>query len=63
VPQISDINEGGKMNLLGKLDWSAVPFDQPIIMGASGGVVLATVARDTCLLSISIKSFRRMARS
>jgi len=28
------------MNLLGKLDWSAVPFDQPIIMGAGGGVVL-----------------------
>jgi len=23
------------MNLLGKLDWSAIPFDQPIIMGAS----------------------------
>ena len=32
------------MNLLGKLDWSAIPFDQPIIMGASGGVVLAIVA-------------------
>src|ERR1700754_2005778 len=31
------------MNLLGKLDWSAIPFDQPIIMGASGGVVLAIV--------------------
>ena len=30
-------HEGGKMNLLGKLDWSAIPFDQPIIMGASGG--------------------------
>src|SRR6202158_4006926 len=29
------------MNLLGKLDWSAIPLDQPIIMGASGGVVLA----------------------
>ena len=28
------------MNLLGKLDWSAIPFDQPIIMGAGGGVVL-----------------------
>ena len=28
------------MNLLGKLDWSAIPFDQPIIMGASGGMVL-----------------------
>src|ERR1700692_3650164 len=32
------------MNLLGKLDWSGIPFDQPIIMGASGGVVLAIVA-------------------
>jgi len=34
MPQVSDINEGGKMTLLGKLNWSAVPFDQPIIMGA-----------------------------
>ena len=24
------------MNLLGKLSWSAIPFDQPIIMGATG---------------------------
>src|SRR3954449_1343269 len=32
------------MNLLGKLDWSAIPFDQPIIMGASGGVVLAIIS-------------------
>src|SRR5437868_4283305 len=31
------------MNLLGKLDWNAIPLDQPIIMGASGGVVLAIV--------------------
>src|SRR5439155_4311181 len=43
VPQKSDINEGGKMNLLGKLNWSAIPFDQPIIMGATGGMVLAIV--------------------
>jgi len=28
------------MNLLGKLTWSAIPFDQPIVMGASGGVIL-----------------------
>src|SRR6202044_4060315 len=28
------------MSLLGKLNWSAIPFDQPIIMGASGGMVL-----------------------
>jgi cytochrome o ubiquinol oxidase subunit 1 len=26
------------MNLLGKLDWSAVPFDQPIVMFAVGSV-------------------------
>jgi cytochrome o ubiquinol oxidase subunit 1 len=32
------------MNLLGKLNWSAIPFDQPIIMGASGGMVLVIVA-------------------
>src|SRR5271155_1558336 len=44
MPQLSDIHEGRKMNLLGKLDWSAIPFDQPIIMGASGGVVLAIVS-------------------
>jgi cytochrome o ubiquinol oxidase subunit I len=31
------------MNLLGKLDWSAIPFDQPIVMGASGGMGLAIV--------------------
>jgi cytochrome o ubiquinol oxidase subunit I len=32
------------MTLLGKLDWSAIPFDQPIIMGTVGGVVLAIVS-------------------
>jgi cytochrome o ubiquinol oxidase subunit 1 len=31
------------MNLLGKLSWSAIPFDQPIVMGASGMVVVAVV--------------------
>ena len=31
------------MNLLGKLDWSAIPFDQPIVMVAAGSVVLAVV--------------------
>ena len=31
------------MNLLGKLDWNAIPFDQPIVMGAGGGVILAIV--------------------
>jgi len=28
------------MNLLGKLSWNAIPFDQPIVMGASGGMAL-----------------------
>src|SRR5215475_3329131 len=32
------------MNLLGKLSWDAIPFDQPIVMGASGGMILAIVA-------------------
>jgi len=32
------------MNLLGKLTWSAIPFDQPIIMGASAGMILVIVA-------------------
>jgi cytochrome o ubiquinol oxidase subunit 1 len=29
------------VNLLGKFDWNAIPFDQPIIMGASALMVLA----------------------
>ena len=32
------------MNLLGNLSWSAIPFDQPIVMGASGGVILGIVS-------------------
>jgi cytochrome o ubiquinol oxidase subunit 1 len=31
------------MNLLGKLSWSAIPFDQPIVMGALSLVVIAVV--------------------
>jgi cytochrome o ubiquinol oxidase subunit I len=31
------------MNLLGKLTWSAIPFDQPIVMAATGGMVGAVV--------------------
>jgi cytochrome o ubiquinol oxidase subunit 1 len=31
------------MNLLGKLDWSAIPFDQPIIMGTAAVMGLAIV--------------------
>jgi cytochrome o ubiquinol oxidase subunit I len=32
------------VNLLGKLDWSAIPFDQPIIMGAAAFMVLVIMA-------------------
>src|ERR1700685_1011228 len=31
------------MSILGKLDWSAIPLDQPIVMGATAGMVLAIV--------------------
>jgi cytochrome o ubiquinol oxidase subunit I len=31
------------MNFLGKLSWNAIPFDQPIVMGATAGMVLAIV--------------------
>ena len=31
------------MNLLGKLSWDAIPFDQPIAMGASAGMILGIV--------------------
>ena len=39
----SDVTEGRTMNLLGKLSWSAIPFDQPIVMGATALMVLAVV--------------------
>ena len=32
------------MTLLGKLDWSAIPLDQPIIMGTVGVMVVAIVS-------------------
>jgi cytochrome o ubiquinol oxidase subunit I len=32
------------MNLLGNLSWSAIPFHEPIVMGAAAGVVLAIMA-------------------
>ena len=32
------------MNLFGKLSWDAIPFDQPIVMGASGGMILGIVS-------------------
>jgi cytochrome o ubiquinol oxidase subunit I len=31
------------MNLLGKLDWSAIPFDQPIVMAATAMMVVGVV--------------------
>jgi cytochrome o ubiquinol oxidase subunit I len=31
------------MNLVGKLDWNAIPFDQPIVMGATAGMVVAII--------------------
>src|SRR5712691_3007416 len=39
----SRVTEGGKMNLLGKLSWDAIPFDQPIVMAATAGMVAAIV--------------------
>src|SRR5260221_10043928 len=32
------------MNLLGKLTWSAIPFDQPIVMGATAFMVVLMVS-------------------
>jgi len=31
------------MNLLGKLTWEAIPFDQPIVMAATAGMIAAIV--------------------
>jgi cytochrome o ubiquinol oxidase subunit I len=31
------------MNLLGKLSWNAIPFDQPIVMAATAGMIAAIV--------------------
>src|SRR6266498_2130679 len=42
------------MNLLGKLSWTSIPFDQPIIMGAGAFVVLAIIA---ILLWITVKGY------
>jgi cytochrome o ubiquinol oxidase subunit I len=42
------------MNLLGKLSWDAIPFDQPIVMGASSGVILGIV----CVLGwVTLKGY------
>src|SRR5262249_26849382 len=40
VDQPFDDSEGGKMNLLGKLTWSAIPYEQPIIMAATAFMAL-----------------------
>jgi cytochrome o ubiquinol oxidase subunit I len=32
------------MNLLGKLSWSAIPFDQPIVIGATAPIILGIAA-------------------
>ena len=50
----SGVTEGRTMNLLGKLSWSAIPFDQPIIMGASAGMILAIVF---VLLWVTLKGY------
>ena len=42
------------MSILGKLDWSAVPLDQPIVMGATAGMVLAIVL---VLLWVTLKGY------
>ncbi len=42
------------MNLLGKLDWSAIPFDQPIIMVASALMILTVGA---ILVWITLKGY------
>src|SRR5258705_9267798 len=39
-----NIAEGRTMTLLGKLDWSAIPLHQPIIMGATALMALVVVA-------------------
>src|SRR5712671_906215 len=39
-----DVAEGRTVNLLGKLDWNAIPLHEPIIMGATGFMVLVVVA-------------------
>src|SRR3979490_3291774 len=42
------------MNLLGKLSWDAIPFDQPIVMAATAGMVAAIVL---ILGSVTLKGY------
>ena len=56
------------MNLLGKLSWSAIPFDQPIIMGASAGMILAIVTHSCVdhaegILAVSVERVDHVRRS
>ncbi|HVM95742.1 MAG TPA: cbb3-type cytochrome c oxidase subunit I, partial [Candidatus Acidoferrales bacterium] len=44
------------MSLLGKLTWSAIPFDQPIIMGTSATVIVAIAA---LLAWVTVKGYWR----
>src|ERR1700754_153007 len=39
-----NVAEGWTMNLLGKLDWSAIPLHQPIIIGATAFMALVVAA-------------------
>src|ERR1700739_297631 len=39
-----NVAEGRTMTLLGKLDWSAIPFQQPIVMGATAFMALVVLA-------------------
>ena len=43
IDHTSDLRESRKMNLLGKLSWSAIPFDQPIVMAATAMMIGAIV--------------------
>ena len=42
------------MNLLGKLGWDAIPLHEPIIMGASAGMVMVIGA---VLLWVTLKGY------
>src|SRR6201986_2131366 len=40
---VFNVAEGRAMNLLGKLDWNAIPLHEPIIMGATAFMVLVVL--------------------
>src|SRR5882757_5478155 len=41
--ELFNVAEGRTMTLLGKLDWSAIPFQQPIVVGATAFMALVVV--------------------